>query len=71
MALSMSLWQVSQKTLVALQVSRLNEEKKLEQWILDDPSIIGLDTLIIGHQIRTTVVSSISWLWMVLVAFLL
>jgi len=50
----MNLWKVSGKNLTSIPATKLNEEKRLEQWIMEDPLIIGQDLLLVGHQIRTT-----------------
>ena len=53
MAFNMLLWGVENGSLVGLTKSRLENEDRLEQWIADDVSLLGLNVLIIGRQVRT------------------
>jgi len=53
MSLSMELWQIADEQLVPLDKATLNLEKRLEDWIEKDVSLIGLDALIIGRQVHT------------------
>ncbi|MFC2099427.1 hypothetical protein ACFLSF_01160 [Candidatus Bipolaricaulota bacterium] len=53
MALSMSVWRVHEKKLEPIGESRLATEEQLEEWIAHDPSILGLEILIIGRQVTT------------------
>jgi hypothetical protein len=49
----MNLWQVDDTQLTEIQISRLDTEQRLEDWIASDPSIAGLDLVIIGRQVVT------------------
>ena len=53
MTLSMELWQISGEQLVPLSKAALDLEKRLENWIEKDISLIGIDALIIGRQVHT------------------
>lgn len=53
MAFSMSLWEVEGDRLSELPRQKLDSEQRLEDWIEQDPSLLGLDVLIIGRQVRT------------------
>lgn len=51
MALSMKLWQVGDAGLKPVTKSVLNKESRLEEWLLRDPSLVGMDVLFIGRQV--------------------
>ena len=53
MPLSMELWNISGEQLVPLDKAALDLEKRLENWIEKDISLIGIDALIIGRQVHT------------------
>jgi len=53
MAIAMHLWQITEAGITPIPKSDLNLEKRLEQWILADPTVLDLDMLIVGDQIRT------------------
>ncbi len=53
MPFQMNLWQVNGSNLSKIQRSRLDTEERLENWIAADPTIAGLDLLIIGRQVVT------------------
>jgi hypothetical protein len=53
MSFNMLLWCVENGKLTKLTNERLDSEDRLEQWIADDVSLLGLDILIIGRQVRT------------------
>lgn len=53
MSLSMDLWQIRNEQLVPVDKATLNLEKRLEVWIEQDISLLGIDALIIGRQVRT------------------
>jgi len=53
MSLSMDLWQIKDEQLVPLGRATLDLEKRLENWIEKDLSLIGIDALIIGRQVHT------------------
>jgi hypothetical protein len=51
MSFSMKLWQVSGKSLQEVKRGVLNAEQRLEDWVAADPSILGMDILLIGRQV--------------------
>lgn len=53
MTLSMELWQINDDQLMPLEKPTLDLEKRLENWIENDISLIGIDALIIGRQVHT------------------
>jgi hypothetical protein len=53
MPFQMALWEVKGNSIQPINRSQLNLEDRLEQWILQDPSLLGLRIGIIGNQIRT------------------
>jgi hypothetical protein len=54
MAFGMNLWKVNANNLEELSKTRLDSENRLEDWIANDPSILGMELLIIGRQIQTS-----------------
>jgi hypothetical protein len=53
MAFNMKLWQVSGKQLAEIEPAALDDEKRLEEWVVKDSSILGIDVLLIGQQVTT------------------
>src|SRR4051794_22819934 len=53
MAFNMTVWENCGGKLTELAKHRLDSEDRLETWIEQDSSILGLDVLIIGRQVRT------------------
>jgi hypothetical protein len=53
MAFTMTLWNVEGDKLHEVSSHKLEAEKRLEDWIENDPSLLGLDLLIIGRQVPT------------------
>jgi hypothetical protein len=53
MSLSMVLWQIRNEQLVPMEEVTLDLEKRLEKWIEQDISLLGIDALIIGRQVHT------------------
>jgi len=53
MAFSMKLWQVQGKDLQEIKREALNDEQRLEDWVVKDPSILGIDVLLVGRQVTT------------------
>ena len=51
MPFSMKLWQVQGKDLQEIHRERLDDEQRLEDWVVKDPSILGIDVLLIGRQV--------------------
>lgn len=54
MTLRMDLWQVDGQRLDELPPKDLDVEERLESWIANDPSILGMDLLIVGQQVITS-----------------
>lgn len=54
MTLSMELWEIQNDELKTVEKTTLDLEKRLENWIEKDVSLLGIDdTLIIGRQVHT------------------
>ena len=53
MSFSMKLWQVQGKDLHEINREALNDEQRLEDWVVKDPSILGIDVLLVGRQVTT------------------
>lgn len=53
MPFSMNLWQVQGQDLQEIKREALNNEQRLENWVVKDPSILGIDVLLIGRQVIT------------------
>jgi hypothetical protein len=53
MPFSMKLWQVQGKDLQEIKREALNDEQRLEDWVVKEPSILGIDVLLIGRQVTT------------------
>jgi len=51
MAFSMKLWQVAGKDLQEVSKDALDDEARLEEWVVKDPRILGMDVLLIGQQV--------------------
>lgn len=49
----MQLYAVKEGTLVSLPRTRLPKEEMLENWIVEDPRILGLNVMVIGQQVPT------------------
>jgi hypothetical protein len=49
----MRLWQVQGKDLQEINSEALDNEQRLEEWVVKDPSILGIDVLLIGRQVTT------------------
>lgn len=54
MSLSMDLWQINNEQLLPMERTTLDLEKRLENWIEKDISMLGIDALIIGRQVHTS-----------------
>jgi hypothetical protein len=54
MPFSMKLWQVQGKGLQEINREALNDEQRLEDWVVKDPSILGIDVLLVGRQVTTS-----------------
>jgi Endonuclease NucS len=53
MPFSMKLWQVQGKDLQEINRESLNDEQRLEDWVVEAPSILGIDVLLVGRQVKT------------------
>lgn len=53
MAFNMTLWDVSSNKLTEIQRAKLANEGRLEDWLAQDPSILGIELLLIGRQVNT------------------
>jgi hypothetical protein len=53
MTLRMDLWQVQGNKLVEVPAQGLDMEDRLENWLEADPSVSGMDLLLIGRQVHT------------------
>ena len=53
MPFSMKLWQVQAKDLQEIKRDALNDEQRLEDWVVKDPGILGIDVLLVGRQVTT------------------
>jgi hypothetical protein len=51
MSFSMKLWQVGASGLKPVSKSVLDRESRLETWVRQDPSLVGMDVLFIGQQV--------------------
>ncbi len=53
MPFTMRLWEIAGNTLNEIQKVRLNQEERLETWLANDISIVGMELLIIARQVPT------------------
>jgi hypothetical protein len=53
MAITMKLWKIEGNKLVTCPSGKLDREERLEDWIANDSSILGLNLLILGRQVQT------------------
>ena len=53
MPFEMTLWRVSGSKLSPISQAHLEQEQRLEDWIANDPSILGMDVALIGRQVPT------------------
>ena len=49
----MDLWHIKNEQLIPMNKSALDLEKRLEAWVEQDISILGIDALIVGRQVHT------------------
>src|SRR5580692_3168278 len=54
MPFSMKLWQVQGKDLQEINREALNDEQRLEDWVVKDSSILGINVLLVGRQVTTS-----------------
>jgi hypothetical protein len=50
----MSLWKIDDEKLKAVPSTKLSKEERIENWIAEDITILGIDILIFGRQVMTT-----------------
>lgn len=53
MSFGINLWQVQGQSLQEIQCNILDDEQRLEDWVVADPTLLGTDLLLIGRQIPT------------------
>ena len=53
MSFRISLWHVEGAELTGLHSKPLDSEDRLETWLANDPSLLGIDILVIGRQVAT------------------
>jgi len=53
MPFQMSLWHVQQDSLVEINKTKLEAEQRLEDWLANNISLLGLELLVIGRQVST------------------
>jgi len=53
MAFNMALWKVNGDKLDTMPKTKLDSEDRLEKWIYEDPSVMGMYIFIIGRQVQT------------------
>lgn len=54
MAMNTTIWEVTDDGLTMLSKRKLDQEQRLEDWVSADPSLLGLDVMVIGRQVQTT-----------------
>lgn len=53
MTVGMAIWRMTEAGPVSLEFQRLGMEERLEDMIFADPSLVGLDLLVVGRQVPT------------------
>lgn len=53
MPLEMALWRVDGSRLWELGSSRLDQERRLEDWIVADPGVLGMQMAVVARQVQT------------------
>lgn len=53
MSFEIALWKVAGQNLIEIPSADLDEEQRLEEWIVANPSILGMDIVLIGRQVQT------------------
>ena len=53
MPINMKLWQVKTKELQEITCEALNDEQRLQDWLVKDKTILGVDVLLVGRQVTT------------------
>ena len=54
MPFEMTLWRVAGSKLESIAASHLDQEQRLEDWIAADPSLLGMDLVVVGRQLQTS-----------------
>ena len=54
MPLEMAIWRMTSKGPARLHSSQLDLEQRLEDMLVEDPSMVGVDLLVLGRQVATT-----------------
>jgi hypothetical protein len=49
----MQLWCIDKENIASVPSTNLDLERRLERWIINDPSILDVEMVIVGHQVRT------------------
>jgi hypothetical protein len=62
MPINMKLWQVKAKDLQEVSSEPLNDEQRLQDWLVKDKTILGIDVLLVGRQVTTASGGSIDLL---------
>jgi hypothetical protein len=53
MPTKMALWRINSDKPQPINTAKLDLESRLEEWVEDDPSILGIDIMLIGRQVPT------------------
>lgn len=53
MPIEFGLWRIDEDSYSRLSSSKLDEESRLEELLIEDPNMLGRDLLIVGQQVRT------------------
>jgi hypothetical protein len=53
MAFQMNLWKIDSNKLAEIDKAKLDSENRLEDWLVNDPSLLGIELFIIGRQVST------------------
>ena len=53
MAVQMAIWKMTEDGPSPLKFSQLGQEQRLEDMIVRDPSLLGMDLLVVGRQVVT------------------
>ena len=53
MPLEMTLWRVDGARLREIGISRLDQEQRLEDWIVADPTMLGMELAVVARQVQT------------------
>jgi len=53
MPMQMSLWRIEGENLQEVEATKLNFEQQLEEWVVRNPTLLGIEVLIFGRQVQT------------------